>query len=54
MDIHELDADYLRRCAAAAAYAAKRDGWKVVECAPNGKLLPKEEIFNKILGVLEL
>ena len=52
-DIHELDADYIDRCYDAARYAAKQCGWSVVECAPDGKLLPKEEIFDLIVKNLD-
>lgn len=53
-DIHELDADYIDRCYEAAQYASVKCGWSVVECAPNGRLLPKEEIFDLIISKLDL
>lgn len=52
-DIHELDRDYLMRCYKAAAYAAEKGGWKVVDCAPEGSLLPKEEVFRRILSAID-
>lgn len=52
IDIHEKDRDYLLRCAEAALYAAEKDGWKVIQCAPEGKLLPIEEINDKIAEVI--
>lgn len=51
-DIHELDGDYLMRCSKAAKYAAEKGGWSVVQCAPEGKLLPVGEIFSLILSEL--
>jgi len=48
IDIHEKDRDYLLRCAEAALFAAEKDGWHVIECAPDGILLPIEEINDKI------
>lgn len=54
MDIHECDADYLRRCHKAASYAAEKGGWSVVECAPEGVLLSREEIFEKVRAALKL
>ena len=48
MDIHEKDKEYLARCAAAARFAAEADGWHVIECAPDGKLLCVEEINDRI------
>ena len=54
MDIHEKDTEYLSRCYKAAGYAAKKCGWHVIECAPEGLLLPREEIFEKIKKVLDI
>ena len=52
MDIHEKDRDYLLRCRDAAYYAAEKDGWHIVECAPEGTLLPVEVINDKIRAVI--
>ena len=52
MDIHEKDRGYLLRCAEAAHYAAEKDGWHVIECAPEGELLPIEEINDKIRAAI--
>lgn len=51
-DIHELDSDYLMRCYTAAGYAAEKGGWHVVECAPDGKLLPREDILKMIISAV--
>ena len=51
-DIHELDTDYLCRCHAAAQYAAKHGGWHIINCAPHGVLLPREDILEKIVEIL--
>lgn len=53
MDIHEKDKDYLIRCSEAAYFAAEKDGWSVIECAPEGVLLPIEEINNKIRSAIQ-
>jgi len=52
MDIHEKDREYLLRCSEAARFAAAADGWHVVECAPEGELLPIEEINDKIRAAI--
>ena len=52
MDIHEKDKDYLNRCREAAFYAARADGWHIVECAPEGTLLSIETINDKIRTVI--
>ena len=48
MDIHEKDPGYLLRCSEAAHFAAEKDGWKTVECAPDGELLSIEVINDKV------
>lgn len=53
-DIHELDRDYLERCAVAAEYAADKGGWSVINCAPEGRLLPREKILELIIEALKL
>lgn len=53
MDIHENDKEYLVRCAEAAFFAAEKDGWKVIQCAPEGALLPIQEINDKIAAAIE-
>lgn len=54
MDIHEKDGDYLARCAAAAHFAAEADGWSIINCAPEGVLLPVSEINDKIREAIGL
>lgn len=54
IDIHEKDTEYLLRCAEAAIFAAEADGWKIVECAPEGRLLPIEVINDSIRAVIGL
>ncbi len=49
-DIHECDRNYMIRCRRAADYAAVKLGWATVECAENGRVLPREVIFEKILA----
>ena len=47
-DIHEADLGYLERCYAGAGYVADRQGWQMLDCAPNGEMLSVEEISEKI------
>ncbi|MBQ8475260.1 MAG: deoxynucleoside kinase [Clostridia bacterium] len=51
-DIHEKDAEYLRRCYDAAMYTADRLGWHVINCAPNGAQKSKEEISQIIIDII--
>ena len=50
MDIHETHGDYLARCRQAAAYAAKRGGWRVIPCAPEDADEPdsREDIARRV------
>ena len=47
-DIHEADLQYLRRCYESAGYVAGRQGWHLLDCAPEGELLSVEAISEKI------
>ena len=47
-DIHEADLGYLERCYAGAGYVADRQGWQLLDCAPEGEMLSVEEISEKI------
>ncbi len=49
-DIHERDKHYQHACADAARYAASRLGWTIIDCAEGNKILPVEEIRDKILA----
>ena len=52
-DIHELDTDYLHRCHTAAQFAAAAGGWHIIDCAPDGALLPRETILGEIIKIFE-
>lgn len=47
-DVHERDRQYLENCANAANYAAKHDGWEVIECCEGSEVLPIEVITDRI------
>lgn len=49
-DIHEKDADYLRKCAQCARQAAEHYGWKRIDCSPNGVMRSAESIAEEIFG----
>ncbi len=51
-DIHERDVAYLEHCRAAALYAAKRLGWSVVSCAPEGQVRSREDISEEIFSIV--
>ncbi len=51
-DIHEQDADYMRRCFAAGKYAAERLGFTVVDCCAGGALRSRESIAEEIYGIV--
>lgn len=51
-DIHEKDRSYLLACRKAAAYAAKKCGWNVINCADGDKPRSIEDISADILKVV--
>ena len=52
-DIHEADADYLRRCYDAAKYAGERLGWTLISCVDDvGELFSREAMHEKIMTAL--
>lgn len=51
-DIHEKNIEYLYACRSAALYTAKKQGWHIVECSRDGEALPIEEIFGKLLKII--
>lgn len=52
-DIHEADLGYLQRCYAGAGYVADRQGWLMLDCAPQGQMLSVEEISDKIWDLVQ-
>lgn len=51
-DIHEANVHFLQQCREAALYSAQRLGWKIVECSSGDQPLSREEITEKILGLI--
>lgn len=47
-DIHEADKEYLKKCRKTALYAAKKCGWKIIQCNDGDSPLPVETIAEKI------
>jgi len=47
-DIHENDKQHLDDAAGAFLYVAKKYGWSIIDCAPNGEILPREVIHEMI------
>lgn len=56
-DIHESNIEYLNQCRKSAdqaiEYMKQNHDWVSIECAPDGTLLSKEEIFGRILKTLD-
>jgi dTMP kinase len=53
-DIHEKDAEYLRRCCEAAKYASEKLGWRVIDCVKDSEQMPIDDVFTEIFGALGL
>ena len=49
-DIHEKNCAYLESCQQTAAYAAKAEGWTVIDCDNGKEPLPMETITREILA----
>lgn len=52
-DVHEADVEFLNKCRKSALYAAKKQGWSVVECSNGENPLPIDEIHNKIVSIVK-
>lgn len=56
-DIHEADIEHLKDAAEAYLYVANKHSWPVINCAPNDKMLTREEIneavWNKVKQILD-
>ena len=48
-DIHEQDAEYLKRCRQGAAEVVKSCGWTVIHCAANGEPRTPEDIHAQVM-----
>lgn len=51
-DIHEKNVGFLKHCREAALYAAKKLGWKIIQCSENGEPLSIDEIHEKIFNCI--
>ncbi len=47
-DIHEADLDHLKNASEAFLYVAKKYNWIVIDCAPGGEMLSREEIHEMV------
>lgn len=53
LDVHEADLEYQRRVNSVyRRLAGERPDWTVIECAPDGRLLSKDEIHRKVYDVI--
>ena len=48
-DIHESDAEYLKKCREAAIFTANYSNWTVITCAKDGEPRSIKDISNDIL-----
>lgn len=53
-DIHESDREYIKKSYDNAKYIAKKYGWSIIDCSPNGDLRTIEdiadEVYEKVVG----
>ncbi|MGV8141680.1 MAG: thymidylate kinase [Candidatus Woesearchaeota archaeon] len=52
-DIHENDTKHLTDASEAFLYVAKKYYWPIIYCAPNGTILPVEDIHEMLWNVIE-
>lgn len=52
-DVHEANVQFLNNCRKSALYAAKKQGWHVVECSDGTNPLSIDEIHNKIVEIVK-
>lgn len=48
-DVHEANVAFLQSCRKSALYAAKKQGWAIIECSDGVNPLSVDEIHNKII-----
>ena len=53
-DIHERSGEYLTRSRDSALHAARRYGWTVIDCAPDGKALSPDEVHRCVIQNIRL
>ncbi len=52
-DVHEANVSFLNRCRNSALYAAKKQGWHIVNCSDGVSPLPVEEIHQSVINIIE-
>ena len=52
-DVHESDVEYLKYCRKSALYAAKKQGWFIVDCSDGREPYPIESIHEKIMEIIK-
>lgn len=52
-DVHESDVAFLKNCRNSALYAAKKQGWHVIECSDGNEPYPIEYIQEKIMKIVK-
>lgn len=51
-DIHERDAEHIKKSYENAAYVAQKYGWHVINCAPDGEMRSVESIGDDIYKII--
>lgn len=52
-DVHESNVAFLNKCRESALYAAKKQGWAVIECSDGVNPLSVDEIHSKIINYVK-
>lgn len=52
-DVHESDTQFLENCRSSALYTAKKQGWKIIECAHENEPYSIDYIHEKIMKIVK-
>lgn len=52
-DVHEANVAFLNNCRTSALYAAKKQGWHIVECSDGKNPYSIEKVHQKIVDIIE-
>lgn len=52
-DVHEANVEFLKNCRSSALYAARKQGWKIVECSDGEEPLSIDTIHKNIVEIVK-
>ncbi len=52
-DVHEADVEFLNKCRKSALYAAKKQGWHIIECSDGTQPYSIEKVHDRIMKIID-